>query len=252
MEFHLTATTLLLMVVGAFVGMFSSVVGGGALVLIPLFVFLGAPLAGAIATLRLSALIQQGVTVAAFWKERSIEWKSALWVGLWCLPGSYVGAHIVLNINERLLSIIVAACMVGLLVGSFIINKKKVVKKRKPNKQRWKILAVTGLIMGVYGGFYGAGFSTVLMLVFSLVGGVSLLVSSGNSSVAALLMGVPASIVFLRAGVVHWDLFLPVTIGGVIGSWIGVEEAAHWGMRWVQTLLVLVVFGSVVKLIFYP
>lgn len=251
MVLHSTVIIPLLFVSGILVGMFSAVVGGGALVVIPLFAFLGLPLTIAIATMRISAFVQQIVSVGAFWKEKSIEWRSAIWVGLFCMPGSYLGAHLVLHINERLLSIIVAVCMVALLVVTLTTNKKKLQRKTKPAKYRWLILAATGLGMGIYGGFYGAGFSTVLMLIFSLIGGLNLLTASGNSSVSALLMAIPATYIFVHAGVVDWSVFFPFTLGGIIGSWLGVENAAKFGLKWIEPLLIGIVCISVVKLVFF-
>jgi uncharacterized membrane protein YfcA len=249
---HLTVLAPLLFVAGLLVSMFSSVVGGGALIAIPLFAILGLPLPAAIATMRMSALVQQVANVGIFSKEKSIEWKSAVWVGVFSMPGAYFGAKSVLHINERLLSFIVVGCMLVLLFVLLKTDKKKLNLKTKAHKYKWPILAATGIVMGFYGGFYGAGFATVLMMVFSLVGGAKLLTASGNAAVAALLMGIPATYVFVRAGVVDWTIFWPFTVGGLIGSYIGIEEAAHFGLRWIEPLLIGVVCISVAKLILYP
>lgn len=252
MNFQHPLLFLILFVIGGVTGIYSSVVGGGALIIIPLFSFLGVPLPAAIATMRLSSVAQQFSALLAFYKERSIEWKTALWAGIWCVPSAFLGASLTIHINIHLLSYLIAGIMLLLLIFMFKLDLKAVKRKKKLARHRWLILALAGIVLGIYGGFYGAGFATLFMLVFMLTGSKKLIDASADSSVAAFMMACAASLLFLHAHLFRWDLFIPVTLGGVIGSWYGVEWAAKFGMNWIKSLLVIVVIISVVKLVFFP
>jgi uncharacterized membrane protein YfcA len=90
------------------------------------------------------------------------------------------------------------------------------------------------------------------MMALLLVGGYSIISSSASASVAAFVMSVAASCLFVRAHAIDWQLFMPVTAGGIIGSWLGVESAVKFGSRWIHTLLLIVLTGSVIRLLLYP
>ena len=240
--------------IGFMVGSFSSIVGGGALVLIPLFSALGTPLSVAIATMRLSSVLQQGVCVVSFSQRGLIEWRRALWAGFWCIPGALLGAHLVLHLSERMLAYGVASLMFILLLVTLSFNPKKLEnhhQKNQPHPWRWALLALASLVLGVYGGFYGAGFSTLLMMVCVGVGSVSLISASADASVAALFMSIASSLLFFGAHLVAWPIFVPVTVGGMLGSWLGVRWAAQWEVGWIRALLATVVSLSILTFIFY-
>ena len=242
---------LLLFLVGILTGIYSSVVGGGAIITVPLFTFLGVPLPAAIATMRLSSVIQQFTALLAFSKERDIEWKVGLWTGLWCIPSAYLGAMLTLRISVHHLSYAIAVIMVLLLIATFKLDLKKIKQRRKLTAYHWPLLAIAGIVLGFYGGFYGAGFSTMLMFIFILTGTKKLIQSSADASVAAFMMACAASVLFWHAHLLRWELFIPITLGGMIGSWCGVEWAAKFGMNWIKSLLVFVVIISAIKLLFF-
>jgi uncharacterized membrane protein YfcA len=255
---HVTPLTILLFLTGGLAGVYSSVVGGGALLVVPALTLLGAPLAPAIATMRVSSVIQQLVCIGAFRERKGIDWKPALWIGVWCMPGAYLGAHLVLRLSERTLSYVVAVLMVILLVLTFhshLFDIKKE-KKGKPKKRTFTHLQLLGfgllsMVIGIYGGFYGAGFSTLIMFFFWLFTGTSVFRGSGDASVVSFFMAIASAIPFIHARLIHWDLFWPLTLGGVIGCWVGVGLAAKYGIRWIRPLLVVVVVASVIKLLFF-
>jgi uncharacterized membrane protein YfcA len=248
----ITLFSLILFLAGLIAGIYSSVVGGGALLLIPVFTLMGTPLIAAIATMRLSATASQLVSVAAFWRKGVIDWKQSLWVSAWCMPGAFIGAHLVLRIDQKILSYTIAILMLVLFFATTRMDTKKFKKPKKFTRNTEISLGVLAFALGVYGGFYGAGFSTIILFMFMMFAGTPVFKSSGDASVVSFFVAATASIPFLFAHLVRWDLFYPVTLGAVIGSWIGVDLASHYGMRWIRPLLLAIVVLSSVKLILFP
>jgi hypothetical protein len=246
---HTLVLFVFLLLSSAVVSVYSAVVGGGGIILFPLLTLLGVPIPVGIATLRVTAVVQQSTAVLAFFKEGYVRWKPGLWIGLWSIPGTIAGANLVLSLDNKVLSYIVAILMLILLVGAFLIDKKKLKGKPGRPKRAWKQLALIGLVSGFYGGFYGLGYSTILMMIFIVVGGYSFMVASAEASVATLVMSCTASAYFIHSGQIDWWIFTPIAIGGVVGSWFGVEWAAKFGLWWVKMLLLIVVLASVVKLL---
>jgi uncharacterized membrane protein YfcA len=252
MNLHSPVAFLILFVTGAVVGTFSSVVGGGALITVPVIaLFGGVPLASAIATMRLSAAVSQTVTVAAFAKRKDVAWAPAFWISLCCMPGAYLGARLVLHLDQRVLAYVIAALMLILMLLTPRAHKAAHGRRVRLPKY-WRLcMGVVAFFLGIYGGFYGAGFSTFIMFML-MFEKIPMLTASGTASVATVAMSVAASLPFLHAHLVRFELFIPMTLGSALGSWYGVGMAETYGMRWLKPVLFLVVVGFTVKLIFIP
>ena len=249
---EITIFSVLLFSAGLIAGIYSSVVGGGALLLIPIFTLVGTPLIAAIATMRVSSSVTQLVSMLAFWRKESIDWRKSLWVSAWCMPGAFIGAHLVLKIDQKVLSYIIAGLMLVLFFAITRMDKKGYKKPKKLTRNTEISLGILAFLLGIYGGFYGAGFSTIILFMFMMFAGTPIFKSSGDASVVSFFVATTASIPFLFAHLVRWDIFYPVTLGAVIGAWIGVNIASHYGMRWIRPLLLAVVILSSIKLILFP
>jgi uncharacterized protein len=241
----------LLFVSALLTGIYAVIVGGGALVLIPLFTLLGAPIHIAIGTSRVVGILPELIGVINFTRKKAINWKQALWFSLWGMIGGYLGARTVLDINELTLSYIVGALLLLLLLLLPYLDKAK--DKLVPTRKvKFFLYIILGLVLGFYGGFFGAGFGTFAMYIFVLLGGLSLIKSVGNSRVLTLLMALTASYVFIIQGAVDWNLFLPTTLGMSVGAWVGSKWAVSFDAGWIKVLLALIIIASVIKLFFFP
>jgi len=233
-----------------FAATYSTVVGGAALLLIPALSFVGLPLITAIATVRLVSLFLQSVSIAAFAGKHDIAWKPALWTAFWSIPGGLVGAHIAISINPTVLAYIVGGLLL-VLVALILPFNKHLLRQSHQSRFFYAWMAAAALALGVYGGFYGASFSTFVMVLFVMLGGQSLLVASGNSSVVSVALTLAVLPAFIRAGLVNWYFAVPLIAGGSIGAWYGVDIAIHKGFAWIKHLLVFVMIASAIKLFFF-
>ena len=233
-----------------FAGTYSTVVGGAALLLIPALTLLGLPLIEAIATIRIASLVTQSVSVVAFAEKKDIEWKSALWAAGWSIPGGLLGAHLVISVSATVLSYVVGGLLL-VLVALLLPFDKKHLRRQRRTKYFYPWMAVASLILGVYGGFYGASFSTFIMVLFMMIGGQSLFMASGNSSIVSIGLSLAVIPPFIKAGLVDWHMAVPLVLGGAIGSWYGVDLAVHRGFAWVKHLLIFVMILSAIKLFFF-
>ncbi len=243
---------IVLFAVGVATGVYASVAGGGALMLVPTFLLFGIPVNVAIGTMRAGALVQELATAGLFWKKGFVKWRPAIWTGVWSALGGMLGAYITVNLDLNILSYIVAIVMLVLLFALPKLGRGYKVNKIFKNKNiRRPVLAIAGFLLGVYGGFYGAGFGTFAIFLFAWIGGWNMLVNVANARVVGFMMSASASIVFFSSNDIDWVVFFPVTAGLIIGSVIGVNWATRFGSTWVKVLITVVVIASSVKLIFF-
>lgn len=82
-------------------------------------------------------------------------------------------------------------------------------------------------VIGVYGGYFGAGQGVMLVAFLALGLEETLQVVNGLKNVAVLAANVAASVVFVAVAPLDWTVVGLVALGSVVGGWLG----AHIGRR---------------------
>lgn len=255
---------------GILIGITDAVVGSGSLFMVALLSLMGLPSLSAVATMRVTTLVEELAGTAAYARKRLIDWDQALPLALVSAVGSYFGAGLVLSLSERLLSSLAGFLMLFLLIilpssyqeeklsfffrfwNHFFRGKRQEVELTQ-SRGRFLLLLLISFILGVYGGFYGAAVGTMLLLVFMLICRNRLLVNAANVKLISFVLSISAAFVFItRTNLVRWDILLPLGGGSVAGSFLGV----HWGeklpYKYLRAFIYLVVFLSALRLLLLP
>ena len=105
------------------------------------------------------------------------------------------------------------------------------------------------LVVGIYGGFYGAGAATFLAYILILVFGQTFLESAGTLKVAGTLMTLSSSLTFAANGAIHYPLAASMFLGSFIGSTAGAYYSDRIGNVWIKRLFIGVVLIMGIKLL---
>ena len=54
---------------------------------------------------------------------------------------------------------------------------------------------------------------------------------------------------YLFYGIVHWDIAIPVTIGSIVGSHMGLKIVPFIKGKWIQVLLPIIFFVLIVQVV---
>ena len=227
-----------------------SVVGGASLVTIPLLILLGLPTHTAIGTDRFGVM---GIGVMGwylFHRKGLIDYKVGVATGIPTLVGSFIGAHLVLQINDSTLKLVIAAISV-LLLPLIVLSPKLGVEKRERTlkKHDYLVGAVLTLVVGMYGGFYGAMAATFLAYVLVLWFSQTFLESAATLKIGSLCMTGAAAAVFVSKGAVHYPMAVTIFCGCCIGSLIGVHYSIKLGNVWIKRAFILLVLVMIIKLV---
>lgn len=235
--------------VAVFAGFIGSLVGGGALILIPVLTFLGVPLPVAIASHKLGSI---GVTTGAlpqYWREGKIQWLYVLPFSLTAIAGAYVGANFVLALDEALLARIVGTILIVLL-PVVLLKKEMGLKRRETSWLQKTIGLVLTFPVAILSGFFGGGKP---LAIYTLTGfwGFTLLESNATSMIPLFLLSLSASVVFLFGGVIDFALTATIFLGMVKGAFLGARTAIKKGDAWLKLILLLMLGFSGIKLLFF-
>ena len=236
--------------VGMFVSVLSTLVGGSSVLTIPTLILLGLPPHTAIGTDRFGIM---GVCLAGwykFHKKKLINYKIGVILTLPVILGSFLGAHLVFEISESILKLIIiiisTACLFFLVLNPKIGTESI---KRKFGKYEYLVGGLMTFVVGVYVGFYGAMGGTLLLYILILWFGQTFLESAGTQKIAAMMMNAIAAIVFGMNDAISYYLAVPLFCGCFIGSYIGAHYSDKIGNIWIRRLFILLLVILIIKLV---
>lgn len=245
-------TILILLIGGLFSGTINTIVGGGSLISVPLLIITGLPPHLAIGTNRFAMIFNTGVGAIEYHKKIQYKIEVALLLAIFASIGSYLGANIVLQIDEALLNYVIGVLM--LIIGGVTVFKKKIgIEENKMiiTKGKRILIVVLTFFLGVYGGFFGAGISTMFTFVIVSFFGTSFIKSAGITRFIVSILSIIASLVFLYNMSIDFVFGVILAISFIVGASLGVKLALKAGNVWIRRLFIFLIVISSIKLFFF-
>lgn len=232
-------------------GFVDSVAGGGGLISMPAYLFVGVPVHLASGTNKVINSIGTGTAVWRYVRSGKVNLKAAGWSAAGALAGAALGVRLALLCSEQVLKTCV---LVALPVVAAVLTVKRNFGQEEARETRWTprqeaVISVgIGLLIGMYDGMIGPGTGTFMIMAFTLVLGMDLLTASGCAKVANLASNVASSVMWILGGKVLWKLVLPATVCCVLGNWCGARYAIKGGSGKVRNMIFVVLGLLFVKL----
>jgi uncharacterized protein len=243
-------TLVAVLIIGLIAGLVDAIVGSGGLISIPFLIFTGLPAQVAIATDRLGIIGQNLGSIPKFWKEKKIQWKYVPAFSLISIIGAYIGANILLSVNEEFLNKVVG--VVILLILPFIFIKKDIGVKRKTITKSKKIIGYfLYLLVMTFAGFIGGGVGILIFYTLMVFFGFTIIEANATDNISWFLLSISSLIIFAMNGLIDYTLGIVLFIGMLAGGYLGVRIVIKKGNQWVKPLFVVVVIISAIKLLFF-
>jgi len=211
---------------------------------VPLLVGLGMPAPVANGTLRVATLVQSATAMATFHRQGVREYAVLGALLVPTLVGVGLGSYTATMLSDSVLRPIFGVALAGwalvlwLRPGAF---SGEGTPERKPLRGTIYVLAA---LIGFYGGFLqvGVGLPLIALLVMGL--GVSPVPANAIKAglvAASSCLSLP---VFAMAGQVAWREGLVLSLGSMIGAWIGSRWQLRSGAAVVRIFLTMTVLVS--------
>lgn len=224
-------TSLLLVFVTAVAaGAMNSIAGGGTLLTFPLLIWLGldGKMANATSTIGLWA-----GSLGGAWGYRSeVMHQSALFwpFFLSSLLGGIVGSLVFLYTEKGTFNDIVPwlILIATLMFASQSVLKKLIGKKGETHfhPNRWPLVAGIQFLVGIYGGYFGAGMGILMLAILALLGLTNIHRMNGIKNIAATVINGVTIIFFVSYSLldpnrvqIHWPIAVAMLIGACIGGY---------------------------------
>lgn len=231
-----------LVVSGVFVGFINTLAGGGTIISLSLFMFMGLPADVANGTNRIAVVLQNITSVATFRQKKLLDTRKALWLSVPTVIGSIIGAQLSIEIDEATFRKAIGVVM--LLMIFFIISKPDKWLKGQLKLQEKKVSPLQYIIFfgtGIYGGFVQVGVGYFLLAAIVLGAGYDLVKANAIKVFIVLAYTVFAMVIFIIHDKINWQFGLIHAIGNIIGAYLASRYAVDWGANFIRWFIIVII-----------
>ncbi len=234
-------------------GLVNALAGGGTLITFPMLVAVGLPAVAANVTNTVA--LCPGYFGATLAQSNDLKGQKArLW---FVVPagviGGIVGGVLLLNTGEKLFRSLVPFLILAASILLAVQDPVRawLVRRAKQNGSTKTSEAWAALPLGlaaVYGGYFGAGLSVIVLAVLGLTLEDTLTRLNALKQAVAFSTNVAAAIFFVFSGQVVWPVALVMAVGALIGGALGGKLAGKIKpstLRWI-----VVTIGVIVAVIY--
>jgi len=232
-------------------GFVDSIGGGGGLISVPAFLMAGLPAHNAAATNKLSACCGTVMATIRYIKTGKVDYVLAIPSVAMALLGSFFGTKLALLLSDAVFKIVLVALVP--LIAIVVLKNKTLEPKDKtplPRKKEILLVALFGLIIGCYDGFYGPGTGTFLILVYTKLVKKDILTAESNSKICNLASNISSMTVFLFNGATLIPLGLACAVCSIAGNYLGAGLTIKNGAKFVRIIILFVILLLAIKVLF--
>lgn len=238
--------TLIILAAGVAAGAINSIAGGGTLISFPALLWLGRDPIMANATNTVA--IWPGSLAGAYGFRRELA-TVRRWLLLLIIPslaGGALGGWLLLRTPtstfERLVPFLILGATLLLAAQEMITRRLGVLARahESPTTGWVTFVFVFQFLVGLYGGYFGAGMGILMLAALGLIGLTDLHQMNGLKNVLAIAINGIAAIYFVFAQAVNWRDVLIMMIGTLMGGYLGARMARHFGRKFVRGFVVAI------------
>lgn len=235
-------------------GAVNALAGGGTLITFPTLVALGLPAVAANVTNTIA--LCPGYIGGTLAQAKDLKGQEKrLWL---LIPagviGGLIGGYLLLNTGEKVFRALVPFLILlasGLLaiqdpLRAWLVRRAEQNKAHTPSDP-WATIPVG--LAAIYGGYFGAGLSVIVLAVLGLVLEDTLTRLNALKQAVAFAVNFAAAIFFLFSGKVIWPVAIVMAVGALIGGTLGGRLAGRVKpatLRWM-----VVAIGVIVSIIYF-
>lgn len=235
-------------------GTVNALAGGGTLITFPMLTFLGVPAVSANITNTVALCPGYLGGTLAQWNDLRGQTRRLLLIVPASIAGGVLGGFLLLQTGERLFRELVPYLI--LLASALLAIQDRVrawlTRRLGEGRSDTGLEPLTWLPVGlasVYGGYFGAGLSVIVLSALGLTLEDSLTRLNALKQAVAFTVNVAAAVFFLFSGQVLWSAALVMAVGALIGGTLGGRLAGRIKpstLRWT-----VVVIGVVISVIYF-
>lgn len=242
---------LIVMVMIFLAGMMDSIAGGGGLISLPTYLFVGLPPHMALGTNKFSSFWGTLFATSNYLRNKMIDVKIALISAAAALLGSWLGTKTVLMIRPDFLNYILIV-LIPIIALITILNQNlgnHNLSKGVSFHRKYGLGFLAGLVIGFYDGFFGPGTGTFLILFYAILLKYDYITANGNTKVVNLASNFAALITFAFSSKIFYQLAIPAACFGIMGNIVGSRLVVLRGNKLIRKIFILALVLLMIRVV---
>jgi uncharacterized protein len=241
-----TIATFVILAAGVVAGMINAIAGGGTLISFPALLWIGRDPIVANATNTVAIWPGSLAGAVGFRRELSTVRRWLLLLVLPSILGGALGGWLLLRTPtstfERLVPFLIGGATLLLAAQEMVTRRLGVIARAHENPTRgWvSFVFVFQFLVGLYGGYFGAGMGILMLAALGLIGLTDMHQMNGLKNVLAVAINGVAAIYFVVMDAVVWRDVLVLSIGTILGGFLGARLARYFGRKFVRGAVVTI------------
>ena len=161
------------------------------------------------------------------------------------LAGGAVGAILLLHTSTKTFERLVPWLI---LCATLLLAFQEVITRHLPHRWPIALVFIFQLLVGVYGGYFGAGMGILMLAALGLIGLTDLHQMNGLKNLLAICINGIAAIYFAASGAVIWFDAVLMAIAAILGGFAGAKIAHKLGRKFVRAAIVIIGLGMTIAL----
>ncbi|MDB5185013.1 MAG: putative rane protein [Candidatus Saccharibacteria bacterium] len=243
----------LLFFVGIMVGVMNAIAGGGMLLGFPVLLAVGIPPLMANATSSLIVLPGQLASALGYRDYLRKTPRIYLWLVVPCAVGGGIGATILRhtpskNFEQLVPGLILFAVVLFAFQPLLHHQLHKHLKSRAKRVGPLFYIALALLPLGIYGGYFGAGFGFVMLAFLGFTKLQDTHQMNAIKNMAAASMALVSIICLYSAGLIDWHHGLAMAAGNTVGGYSGAVLAQKIPSHTIRMIVISIGFATAIYL----
>ena len=225
-------------------GAINSVAGGGTMISFPVLLALGVPPILANATNTIGIWPGGFGSIWGFRSEFLKIPKFYRWLLVPCILGGLCGAILLQSTSpelfEKIVPLLIFAATILFIVSPTVRKFLQTRNKTLQPKNHVFLAFALQLGVAVYGGYFGAGMSILMLSTLALMGMTDMFEMTAMTSFLSLAVNGTAGLVFIWSGLIVWHYVAVMAVGAILGGYYATGIARRIGAIWIRRFVIFV------------
>lgn len=237
---------LLLFAIGVLAAIIGVLFGAAGFVLLPALLLVGIPIHATVAVNKFATGVSSLSTILVLAVKKKVQLKQMLPLMFVAGLGGISGAFFATRLSEQTMNIVACIVLIAMFFVVLKSNKTGLVSEQQDTEQPTILLAP--FFIGIYDGGFGPG-SALLNITYFLKKQFSYLKAAEMTRFVMFASCISAFLFYFSYGIVDWGIAIPVTVGSIVGSHIGLKIVPYLKGKWIQLLLPIISLLLIVQVI---
>ena len=236
----------ILFTIGLLAAIIGVLFGAAGFILMPSLLLVGIPIHTTVAVNKFATGISALSNVVSFIITGRLSLKKYFSFMIVSCLGGALGALFAILLSERIMNVV--ACISLIFAFMMVLRSNKWIVKDVKETEEQRINKLVPFALSMYDGGFGPG-SALMNITYFLKKQHNYLKAVELTRMISLSSCTGAFLFYYFNGIVNWGIAIPVSLGSIAGSFLGLKIIPHIQTKWIQIILPIIFLFLIVQVV---